>query len=254
MTKNLQHIRVCTIFFLSEEEKVWKMHGPATKQNGRRTRFCIGNLFLCTQNISNLIVFPSYQIGLEIVQAVDVARVVGLETFSPRLTHDWPRILNGSLTDFLSVIGSLHVVSSHSYLVNPVSNLPRFVCALRHALPGSRISSLSTKAENKNEFFIRRDVIEIRDQLNDSKMWSSKIQNQITKDNSTIYQCEISACASDVVPFERFDECRSVRDEGRCVYAHSSMGDNEMPDSNKGYSGGGKSSSVKSIFGYMEGL
>lgn len=29
-------------------------------------------------NISNLIVFPSYQIGLEIVQAVDVARVVGL--------------------------------------------------------------------------------------------------------------------------------------------------------------------------------
>lgn len=30
-------------------------------------------------NISNLIVFPSYQIGLEIVQAVDVARVVGLE-------------------------------------------------------------------------------------------------------------------------------------------------------------------------------
>lgn len=62
------------------------------------------------------------------------------------------------------------MVSSHSYLVNPVSNLPRFVCALRHALPGSRISSLSTKPENKNEFFIRRDVIEIRDQLNDSKM------------------------------------------------------------------------------------
>ena len=29
-------------------------------------------------NISNLIVFPSYQIGLEIVQAVGVARVVGL--------------------------------------------------------------------------------------------------------------------------------------------------------------------------------
>lgn len=31
------------------------------------------------------------------------------------------------------------------------------------------------------------------------------------------------------------------------------MGDNEMADSNKGYPGGGKSSSVKSIFGYMEG-
>lgn len=69
-------------------------------------------------NISNLIVFPSYQIGLEIVQAVDVARVVGLE----RSHRGWPtigRILNGSLTDSLSVIGSLHVVSSHSYLVNP---------------------------------------------------------------------------------------------------------------------------------------
>lgn len=157
-------------FFFHRRKKKYGKCMDQQQSKMEEGRGSVSAMFLCTQNISNLIVFPSYQIGLEIVQAVDVARVVGLETFSPRLTHDWPRILNGSLTDFLSVIGSLHVVSSHSYLVNPVSNLPRFVCALRHALPGSRISSLSTKAENKNEFFIRRDVIEIRDHLNDSKM------------------------------------------------------------------------------------
>lgn len=144
----------CNFFYIEEEEKYGKMGGPATKQNSKKDDVLYGgDLFLCTQNISNLIVFPSYQIGLEIVQAVDVARVVGLETFSPRLTHDWPRILNGSLTDFLSVIGSLHVVSSHSYLVNPVSNLPRFV------RPFKACSSLNKNfipfhrpGRNKNEF------------------------------------------------------------------------------------------------------
>lgn len=178
-----------TIIFLSEEEKVWnKMHGPAIKQNGRRTRFCIGNLFLCTQNISNLIVFPSYQIGLEIVQAVDVARVVGLETFSPRLTHDWPRILNGSLTDFLSVIGSLHVVSSHSYLVNP--GVESAAIRLRLKACSSRIKNFipfdQSQRHSKMNFHSKRyefETILIIPIFQNSKLDGERKRN---------YRCEIS--------------------------------------------------------------